>query len=75
MSPKLPRVDCDQLIHALKRAGFVKQRQRGSHFHLRRPSTGNGLLCQCTKGKRFLQVPCEVFFVTQKPTLLHSGSF
>ena len=32
MSPKLPRVTCDELIRALKRAGFEEQRQRGSHL-------------------------------------------
>jgi predicted RNA binding protein YcfA (HicA-like mRNA interferase family) len=36
MSPKLPSVSCEQLVRALKRAGFVEQRQRGSHLHLRR---------------------------------------
>ena len=36
MSEKLPRVDCQQLIRALKRAGFEELRQRGSHLHLRR---------------------------------------
>ncbi len=36
MNPKLPQVTCRQLIRALKRAGFVEQRQRGSHLHLRR---------------------------------------
>jgi predicted RNA binding protein YcfA (HicA-like mRNA interferase family) len=40
MSPKLPRVDCQQLIRALKRAGFEEQRQRGSHLHLRRATDG-----------------------------------
>jgi predicted RNA binding protein YcfA (HicA-like mRNA interferase family) len=38
MSDKLPRVDCQQLIRALKNAGFEEQRQRGSHLHLRRAS-------------------------------------
>ena len=35
MSEKLPRVDCQELIRALKRAGFGEERQRGSHLHLR----------------------------------------
>lgn len=38
MSPKLPVVNCMDLIRALKRAGFEEQRQRGSHLHLRRES-------------------------------------
>jgi predicted RNA binding protein YcfA (HicA-like mRNA interferase family) len=43
MSDKLPRVDCQDLIRALQRAGFVEQRQRGSHLHLRRESDGKRL--------------------------------
>ncbi len=38
MSDKLPRIDCQRLIRALKRAGFEEERQRGSHLHLRRMS-------------------------------------
>jgi len=38
MSPKPPRITCRQLIRALRRAGFVEQRQRGSHLHMRRES-------------------------------------
>lgn len=38
MSEKLPRVDCQQLVRALERAGFEKQRQRGSHLHMLRSS-------------------------------------
>ncbi len=38
MSDKLPRVDCQELIHALERAGFVKKRQKGSHLHMWRES-------------------------------------
>jgi predicted RNA binding protein YcfA (HicA-like mRNA interferase family) len=38
MSPKLPQVTCQQLIRALQHAGFVEQRQRGSHLHMRRES-------------------------------------
>ena len=36
MSDRLPRIDSQDLIRALKRAGFEEQRQRGSHLHLRR---------------------------------------
>jgi len=38
MSPKLPRVSGDELLRALKRLGFVEQRQRGSHVHLKHPT-------------------------------------
>ena len=40
MSDKLPRVDCQDLIRALKRAGFVEHGQRGSHLHMKRESDG-----------------------------------
>jgi len=30
MSEKLPRIDCQDLIRALERAGFVRKRQKGS---------------------------------------------
>lgn len=33
MSDKLPRVDSQQLVRALKQAGFEELRQRGSHQH------------------------------------------
>jgi len=51
MSPKLPRVDCQQLIRALKRAGFEEQRQRGSHLHLRRDSDGKRVTVPVHKGR------------------------
>ena len=51
MSPKLPRVECWQLVEALKRAGFEEQRQRGSHLHLRRPSGGKRLTIPVHKGR------------------------
>jgi len=51
MSPKLPRVDCQQLIRALKRAGFEEQRQRGSHLHLRRVSDGRRVTVPVHKGR------------------------
>lgn len=50
MSPKLPRVNCDQLIRALKRAGFEERRQRGSHLHLRRASDGKRVTVPVHKG-------------------------
>lgn len=50
MSPKLIRVDCRQLIRALKRAGFEEQRQRGSHLHLRRMSDRKRVTVPVHKG-------------------------
>jgi predicted RNA binding protein YcfA (HicA-like mRNA interferase family) len=51
MSPRLPRVDCQQLIRALKRAGFEEQRQRGSHLHLRREADGRRATVPVHKGR------------------------
>jgi len=51
MSPKLPRVDCRQLIRALKRVGFEEQRQRGSHLHMRRASDGKRVTVPVHKGR------------------------
>jgi len=51
MSDKLPRVDCQDLIRALQRAGFVEQRQRGSHLHLRRESDGKRVTVPVHKGR------------------------
>jgi predicted RNA binding protein YcfA (HicA-like mRNA interferase family) len=44
-------VDCQQLIHALKRAGFEEQRQRGSHLHLRRFSDNRRVTVPVHKGR------------------------
>lgn len=51
MSRKLPRVNCEQLVRALKRAGFVERRQRGSHLHLRRESDGKRVTVPIHKGR------------------------
>jgi len=51
MSPKLPRVNCRQLVRALKRAGFEEQRQRGSHLHMRRASDGKRVTVPVHKGR------------------------
>ena len=51
MSPKLPRIDCRQLIRALKRAGFEEQRQRGSHLHMRRASDGKRVTVPIHQGR------------------------
>ena len=51
MSDKLPRVNCQDLIRALKRAGFVERRQRGSHLHLRRESDGKRVTVPVHQGR------------------------
>jgi predicted RNA binding protein YcfA (HicA-like mRNA interferase family) len=51
MSDKLPRVDCQQLTRALKRAGFEEQRQRGSHLHMRRASDNKRVTVPVHKGR------------------------
>ncbi len=34
MSPKIPIITAKELVRALKRAGFSKDRQKGSHLTL-----------------------------------------
>jgi predicted RNA binding protein YcfA (HicA-like mRNA interferase family) len=51
MSPKLPQIKCERLIRALKRAGFIEQRQRGSHLHLRRESDNKRVTVPVHKGR------------------------
>ena len=38
--PKLPRVTSQEMVRALEKAGFVKDRQKGSHLTMRHPKTG-----------------------------------
>jgi predicted RNA binding protein YcfA (HicA-like mRNA interferase family) len=38
LSEKFPRITCDELLRALKKAGFVEKRQKGSHMTLWRES-------------------------------------
>jgi len=38
MSPKMPVVNGSELVRALKKAGFVERRQKGSHLHMFRES-------------------------------------
>lgn len=40
MSRRLPRVTGEEIVSALKRAGFEVERIRGSHHYLKRPSGG-----------------------------------
>ena len=51
MSDKLPRIGAQELIRALKRAGFEEQRQRGSHLHLKRASDGRRVTVPVHKGR------------------------
>jgi len=51
MSEKLPRIDCQDLVRVLKRAGFVQDRQRGSHLHLKRPSDNRRVTVPIHKGR------------------------
>ncbi|NCO39991.1 MAG: hypothetical protein COZ06_05725 [Armatimonadetes bacterium CG_4_10_14_3_um_filter_66_18] len=51
MSGKLARVTCTELVRALTRAGFEKERQRGSHLHLYRRADGRRLTVPCRKGR------------------------
>ncbi len=39
MSGRLPNVGAKELVRALERAGFVFQRQKGSHATFRHPDT------------------------------------
>jgi len=39
--PKLPRLSARKLAAALKRAGFERDRQKGSHLTMRHPERGS----------------------------------
>jgi predicted RNA binding protein YcfA (HicA-like mRNA interferase family) len=51
MPPKLPQVSGDELLRALKRLGFVEQRQKGSHVHLKRLTDNRRLTVPVHKGR------------------------
>ena len=51
MSDKLPRVDCQELIRALEKAGFERKRQKGSHLHLWRAADKKRVTVPVHKGK------------------------
>lgn len=51
MSEKLPRIDCQELVRALERAGFVKKRQKGSHLHMWREADKKRVTVPVHKGK------------------------
>jgi predicted RNA binding protein YcfA (HicA-like mRNA interferase family) len=56
MSEKLPMVDCQQLVRALKRAGFVEPRQKDSHLHMRRASDSKRVTVPIHKGQIAVEV-------------------
>lgn len=39
MAPRLPNLSAKEVVRALERAGFVFQRQKGSHATFRHPET------------------------------------
>ena len=51
MSDKLPRVTGEELVRALKRAGFVERGQRSSHLHLFREADRRRLVVPVHKGQ------------------------
>ncbi|MCS7016736.1 MAG: type II toxin-antitoxin system HicA family toxin [Gemmatales bacterium] len=51
MSEKLPRIDCQELVRALERAGFVKKRQKGGHLHMWREADKKRVTVPIHKGK------------------------
>ncbi len=48
---KLPRITGDEVVRALKRAGFVVDRQRGSHVVLIHPQTRKRVVVPVHAGK------------------------
>jgi predicted RNA binding protein YcfA (HicA-like mRNA interferase family) len=51
MSEKLPRIDCQQLIRALERVGFVRKLQKGSHLHMWQEADKKRVTVPVHKGK------------------------
>ena len=51
MSEKLPRVEGQELVRALERAGFAQVRQKGSHVHLRRADDRRRVTVPVHKGR------------------------
>lgn len=65
MSPKLPSLKPKEVVRALKKAGFVERRQKGSHLILKNEATG-----------RLVVVPMhnrDLAIGTLKDILEHSG--
>lgn len=51
MSEKLPRIDCQELVRVLERAGFVRKRQKGSHLHMWRETDRKRVTIPVHQGK------------------------
>jgi predicted RNA binding protein YcfA (HicA-like mRNA interferase family) len=51
MSLKLPRITSGEVIRALKKAGFVEWRQKGSHLHLKRLSDNTRVTIPVHRGR------------------------
>ncbi len=51
MSEKLPRIDCQELVRALERAGFVRKRTKGSHLHMWRETDRKRVTIPVHQGK------------------------
>ncbi len=49
--PRLPSLTARQVVRALKRAGFVEDRQRGSHLLLIQPKTNSRTVVPVHRGK------------------------
>jgi predicted RNA binding protein YcfA (HicA-like mRNA interferase family) len=49
--PKLPSLTARQVVRALKRAGFVDDRQKGSHLILIQPATKARTVVPVHRGK------------------------
>ena len=48
---KLPAVSSSDLIRVVKKLGFVEQRQKGSHLHLKRESDKKRITIPIHKGR------------------------
>lgn len=48
---KLPAVSSSDLVRVVKKFGFVEQRQKGSHLHLRRDSDKRRVTIPIHKGR------------------------
>jgi predicted RNA binding protein YcfA (HicA-like mRNA interferase family) len=50
MNPYLPAITGDQVVRALKRAGFYVDRIKGSHYILRRDADRRQVVVPCHRG-------------------------
>lgn len=54
MSDKLPRVRADQVLRALRRAGWFEHHRRGSHVYLRHPDRPGQVTIPVHRGRDLL---------------------